>query len=129
MTAFPPSVVEQLLAKWEARHDEWRRLHVQVDGAALADEILSDLHQVTRSRALEAVTLKEASALSGYSVDHLQRLVATGQLENVGRKGRPRIRRGDLPSKPGHHLPPDLSGHQFASRRRIVAAATETGTQ
>lgn len=114
----------ELLSKWEARHDEWRRLGVFVNGAALADEVLTDLQELTRANALEPVTLREASLMSGYSVDHLQRLVATGQLENIGRKGRPRIRRGDLPVKPGHRLTADPSESQFAQRRRIVASVT-----
>ena len=62
--------------------------------------------------------------LSGYTVDHLQRLVPGGQLENIGRKGRPRIRRGDIPVKPGHRLPSDEPDSQFAARRRIVRAVT-----
>lgn len=45
------------------------------------------------------LTLGEASAESGYSVDHLQRLVSSGDLPNAGEKGRPRIRRADLPKK------------------------------
>lgn len=52
--------------------------------------------------ASDSVSLKEAHEIGGYSVDHLQRLVASGQLENVGKRGRPRIRRSDVPIKPGH---------------------------
>ena len=116
--------LHDLLAKWEARKQDWQRLGVQVCGAAVSDEILADLQAVTRANALEALTLREAAMLSGYTVDHLQRLVSAGQLENIGRKGRPRIRRGDLPLKPGHRLPSDEPDSQFAARRRIVRAVT-----
>ncbi|HEX8726058.1 MAG TPA: hypothetical protein VF737_11785, partial [Gemmatimonadaceae bacterium] len=35
----------------------------------------------------------------GYSKDHLRKCVADGTIPNAGSKGRPRIRRGDLPKK------------------------------
>jgi hypothetical protein len=50
----------------------------------------------------EILTLAEAAQESGYSGDHLRHLIADGTLDNAGRKGSPRIRRGDLPVKPGH---------------------------
>lgn len=70
----------------------------------------------------EPVSLAEGSRLGGYSADHLQRLVASGKLENIGRKNRPRIRRIDVPTKPGHRLPSDADGDHFPDRRRIVAS-------
>jgi hypothetical protein len=119
--------MNELLAKWVARQQDWQRLGVQVNGAAVADEILADLHAVMGANALEPLTLREAAMLSGYTVDHLQRLVAGGRLENSGRKGRPRIRRGDLPVKPGHRLPSEEPDSQFAARRRIVASVATQG--
>lgn len=47
----------------------------------------------------ELLTLAVAARESGYSVDHLQELVSTGAIPNAGQKGRPRIRRADLPKK------------------------------
>lgn len=61
----------------------------QVEAAAAAEEF-------------EVVTLEEAAELGGYSYSHLQHLVANGALENVGEKHAPRIRRCDVPRKPGH---------------------------
>ena len=46
------------------------------------------------------LTLPEAAALSGYSTDHLGRLVREGKIPNAGRPNAPRIRRQDLPRKP-----------------------------
>jgi len=49
----------------------------------------------------ELLCLADAAAISGYSVDHLARLVRTGRL--VDRRGprdtRIRVRRGDVPIK------------------------------
>ncbi len=91
---------EALRAKWEARHAEWRRLRVHVDGAAVTAEMLADLAELERTSADEQLTLEVAAAESGYSADHLRHLVAAGTLRNAGAKGRPRIRRADLPKKP-----------------------------
>jgi hypothetical protein len=45
------------------------------------------------------ISLGEASDLSGYSTDHLGRLVRDGKLPNAGRKGKPLLRVGDLPRR------------------------------
>lgn len=109
-----------LIQRWSARLDEWRRLRVQVDGAAVAGEILDDLRALVDE---DTVTLSEASRIGGYSVDHLQRLVRQGTLENRGRKHAPRIRRSDVPTKPGYSLPSEPADGQLSLRRRIVADA------
>jgi hypothetical protein len=62
----------------------------------LAGELETALH-VADSQAL---TIGEAARLSGYSPDHLSRLVRDGKVANVGRKHAPRVRRADLPQRP-----------------------------
>jgi hypothetical protein len=114
--------------KWETRRDEWRRLRVSVDGEQVALEVLADLDALERSAALELLTLAEASQLGGYSVDHLQRLVAAGQIANAGKPRAPRIQRGEVPLKPGY-LRPDPAGRQFDARRRIVASVANRTTE
>jgi hypothetical protein len=54
-----------------------------------------------RERELHALTLEEAARESGYSYSSLQKKVASGGLTNVGTKGSPRVRRGELPRKGG----------------------------
>jgi hypothetical protein len=112
----------ELIARWQRRRVEFAEFGVSLDGTKLADAVLADLAALDRDLHASAVTLKEASALGGYSVDHLQRLVAAGQLENVGRKGRPRIRQSDVPVRPGHRLPEASEADQLSARRRIVAS-------
>lgn len=58
-----------------------------------------ELEAALRSVADDALDLATASRESGYSPDRLRHLVADGALPNAGRKGAPRIRRGDLPVK------------------------------
>jgi hypothetical protein len=90
----------EIIERWVQRQAEWSRLRIQVDGAALAAEVVVDLESLVRSRDLDALTLSAAAAVSGYSADHLSRLIRKGALLNVGRKGAPRIRRKDLPIRP-----------------------------
>lgn len=69
----------------------------------------------------EELTVREACARSGYSERTLREMVAAGKLENVGRKGAPRFRRGDLPSKPrgkGGTFDPQAFVHKASMKRR-----------
>lgn len=83
----------------------WRARAVDLEpfspSAAQAFREAAELLEQTLGRSDEAVTLKDASRLGGYSVDALQRMVAAGRIPNAGRKGKPRIRLGDIPKKPG----------------------------
>jgi len=115
-----------LAERWRSRADE---LEPFAAGPAQAFRRAADeLEGEIRALDVESVTLSEASAIGGYSVDHLQRLVATAQLENVGRKHRPRVRRADVPVKPGHTLHEDGEGAHFSARRRIVASVSNAHT-
>ena len=52
----------------------------------------------------KVLTLPEAARESGYSVDHLGRMIRQGKLPNAGAPNRPRIRAGDLPRRPNRRL-------------------------
>ncbi len=69
----------------------------------------------------EPLTLAQAGRESGYSRDHLGRLVRAGRLPNAGSPNAPRIRRCDLPIKPGH-LPEGKASRQIhtASKEHVV---------
>jgi hypothetical protein len=60
-----------------------------------ADELDAALRSVEDS----TLDLTTAARESGYSPDRLRHLVAAGDIPNAGKKGSPRIRRGDLPLK------------------------------
>jgi hypothetical protein len=47
----------------------------------------------------ELLTLEEAERESGYTYDHLRKLVSKGAIANHGRRGKPLIQRGELPKK------------------------------
>jgi hypothetical protein len=117
----------ELELKWTARLEQWGSLNAYVSGEKVAAEIVTDLRSLTVCDSA-SVTLRQARELGGYSVDHLQKLVASGHLENIGRKNRPRIRRSDVPIKPGYAL--RRSGELVLSeRRRIVASVATNGNE
>lgn len=76
----------------------------------------------------EGVTLREASEAGGYHIDHLQRLVSAGAIANVGRKGRPRIRRCDIPVKPGHSVLRGEDESRQLGASAVVASAIARST-
>ena len=69
-------------------------------GAALYRRHAAELQEALREAADEVLTLAEASTVSGYSESRLRHLIADGTIPQAGERGRPRVRRGDLPSKP-----------------------------
>lgn len=93
----------ELVAEWRRDAAVLRRRGAEAAAVALegcADELE---HALTAGDA-EALTLPEAAAVSGYSPAHLRRLIVEGALRNVAPSGPARVRRGDLPRKPGHRL-------------------------
>lgn len=119
------TVLVEFVERWSRRRDELQRVRAQVDAGALLTELLDDLQSLTLDDAERQVTLQEASELGGYSVDHLQRLVASGVIPNAGRKGAPRMRRADVPVRAGHRpkaqaLTGTESEDQLSVRRRMT---------
>ena len=82
--------------------------------AQVLEDACDRLERTVREADLQHLTLAEAARESGYSADQLSRHIREGRLVNVGRKGAPRLRRGDLPRKPGRlttvSLRPQLTG-------------------
>jgi len=66
----------------------------------------------------EELTLAEAARRSGYSEDHLCRLVRTGRIPDLRpiHRGPIRIRARDLPIKPAARQIPGADAHGLASR-------------
>jgi hypothetical protein len=89
-----------LISKWKKDADELRHRYFDERGAQLFEEHATELAQAVAASDDQLLTLAEAAHESGYSADHLGRLVRTGSLRNHGRRYAPRVRRGELPSKP-----------------------------
>ena len=90
--------------EWQAalihRRDEFARYKALVDGATILDQVLCELQSVITTEGDTVLTIRAAATRSGYSAEHLARLVRDGTIQNVGRKGSPRIRLRDVPIKP-----------------------------
>lgn len=91
---------DELIERWKLRGEEWRRLGTLVCGAAIADEIVADIKSLAEHAGGRLLTIAEAAQLSGYSVDHLRRLISDRKLRNAGRKGAPRLLASELPKRP-----------------------------
>ena len=79
---------------------ETLRLYGCEDAARLLEVVSDQLEMTIASAARERLTLTQAAQESGYSRDHLGRMVQNGQIPNSGKHGAPRIARADLPRKP-----------------------------
>ncbi len=118
---------DEFMGRWSRRADELKRLAANVDGQRLIAELLAELALLFRDEDSQALTLREAAQESGYSPDHLGREVRAGRIPNVGRRNAPRIRRGDLPRKPGRLLSSQPE-NMFARRqiaRSVVTSRNE----
>ena len=103
---------DSLVQRWRTEAETLRK-HGADQLATLLKRCADELQTARRELELEKLTLKEAEEESGYSYSALQKMVANGELENVGRKNSPRVRRGDLPRKvkrQRRHGEPDLVG-------------------
>jgi len=96
------SPYEELLHRWQARRDEYGRVNAMVNGAKVLDEFIADLTKVLSAEANTVLTLETAALRSGYSKEHLARLIREGTLPNAGRRGAPRIYARDLPHRAAH---------------------------
>lgn len=90
----------ELAARWRA-DAERLRLWDDERGARMLERCAEQLAGAERQVRDEPLTLEQAATESGYSADRLRHMVADGIVPNAGRRGAPRIRRGDLPVKPG----------------------------
>jgi hypothetical protein len=84
----------------------WRELASQLskwpgnDGAVIALLRMADqLELALRRSEGEIISLRVAAQESGYTEDHLGRLVREAKIPNAGCKGSPRVRRADVPKK------------------------------
>lgn len=106
----------------------WRQQAVTLEGfgAAEAAKALGwcaeQLELALNTQDDVLLTIGEAAALSGYSQDHLRKLLRTGRVKNSGRKGKPLIRAADLPRKPGT-LRAKASVSTVVSRVKVACVA------
>ena len=93
----------------------------------------AELETALRQRDETTGTLTDAASESGYSADHLGRLVRGGKIPNAGRPGAPRIARRRLPLKPKAEVPEPTPlkkpRPREVSNAQIVQAIIEKGLE
>jgi hypothetical protein len=96
---WPPSTpVADLVNTWRQQATAYDR--DGQPGARLLARVADELEAALATTGDALVPLNDAARLSGYSADHLGRLIRDGKLVNMGTRHRPRVRVGDLPRKP-----------------------------
>jgi len=88
-----------LVTAWRKEAGHLRERYGLGSLAQVCEAHANELAAAISRHQMEQLTLKDASALSGYSTSHLRALIADGTLTNAGRKGSPRVLRGELPRK------------------------------
>ena len=125
------TTIEGLPAKWRKQAKSLRRYGGDTPAAAL-ERCAADLEAALVERDETTFSLVEAARESGYSADHLGRLVRDGKIPNAGRPGAPRIALKDLPRKA--HVPsePRLAEQprrSELSNAQIVQSIIEKGIE
>lgn len=93
------SAMQDLVTRWRNEAATVERCGCESIGK-LIRRLTIELEEALRDDQDETLTLAEAALESGYSVEHLRKLLAKDRIPNAGEKGRPRICRRDLPARP-----------------------------
>ena len=115
-----------LLGRWREEAAILRRRGAVECGDALLS-CAADLEAALGQMDDVVLTLTEAQALSGYTSDHLARLVRKGKIPNAGRQGAPRIRRSHLPQKPADLASTDPKAYDPIADARKLGSRREGG--
>ena len=106
--------------QWRERAELFRS-HAEEPVSRAYEVAAEELEESLREESEELLNLQEAASVSGYSADHLGRLVRDGKIPNAGRSGAPRIRRGDLPIRyPEALRTPDIPSTLSDTKEQIV---------
>ena len=93
--------IYEVLSGWKERA-ETAVLLADAKAAHILRLCATELERALQDAGDAPLTLAEAAAESGYSIEHLRRLVSDAKITNAGRRYAPRIRRADLPKKAGN---------------------------
>ena len=113
------SAVHQAVADLRAKAKELREAFGDEPRARSLEWAAARIEQALRDESDQLLTLPQASEISGYHPDSLARMVRGGQIHDLrppNSKGMIRIRRGDLPIKPGRAHTPPADVRELASR-------------
>lgn len=113
-------LVEGLVLAWTTRARKLREWAAAEEAAKAWEAAANELDATLTETEQELLNLQQAAQRSGYSSDHLGRLVREGKIANAGRQHAPRIKTGDLPRKPGRVSDDGMTEHAVASKEFIA---------
>jgi len=116
--------IDALLADWREDTARFRSWGDEVR-AIMLERVMLDLERVILVAGDESLTVTDASRECGYSERQLRRMLRRGTVHNIGRPNAPRIRRSDLPRKPGY-LPPASPTLQIGRTPGQIARSLST---
>ena len=90
--------LHDLAQRWE-REAELLDGYGATEASAAARRHAAELTEAILTAEEEELSISQAAAESGYSSRRLREFIAEGSIENSGERGRPRIKRRDLPRK------------------------------
>ena len=111
--------IQQCIAEIVAKAKELREAFGDEPRARSLEWAAGKVEQALRDESDQLLTLPQAAEIAGYHPDSLARMVRDGQIPDLrppGSQGMIRIRRGDLPIKPGRPHTPDADVRELASR-------------
>ena len=116
-----------LPATFKAIASDAREYMADERAAAIWERAAEMVEQSLRRSGLELLTLQQAAAESGYSRDHLRRLIDEGTIPNAsGAEGSRAILRKNLPKKPGHGV---AAVRPTGASSRVQAARAVAGRE
>ena len=123
--------VQSLLDDWLKQAEALRR-YGGGNLAVVLERCADELEATLRERDETTLTLTDAARESGYTREHLGRLVRDGKIPNAGRPGAPRIALKHLPRKAHAPAEPRLAknpGRSEYSNAQIVQSIIEKGIE
>ncbi len=120
--------VETLPGAWRKQAKTLRQYGGETPAVAL-EACAAQLEATLMERGETTLSLTDAARESGYSADHLGRLVRDGKIPNAGRPGAPRIALSHLPRKTGAATPrlAEKAPLREISNAQIVQSVIERG--
>lgn len=113
------SAVSLSIDEIRAKAKEFREAFGDEPRARSLEWAAAKIEQALREESDQLLTLPQAAEISGYHPDSLARMVRDGQIPDLrprNSKGMIRIRKADLPIKPGRPHTPDADVRELASR-------------
>lgn len=98
-------------------------LHAQVDGARVYAGLIEKIEEAVRNEARQTLSLSEAALYTGKSRRTIERQIARCEVQNLGRKGKPLLCKGDLIPAPVSRVASERqSSNLLAADVRSVAS-------